>query len=273
MKLSKIIMLAGISLMPMFMNSCDDDNEYTPGNPPGKYDVSFEEESSNLAIGLSDETFEIKVVRTSGEGELTVPIEVLQKPDFFTVPSSVTFAAGETETTLDVAIGEGMENFVNYTFRLKIPEEYTNPYKAEAGSPLLNITVLKEDYKTYAIGVFTENVLFGQSWEQVLEYSEILDMYRFPDLIASGTHFYFKWNGLSDDDCELYFCDDEGNEVSVYETGYQHSTYGMISANFLYDTWTGFDASENTFYFPIEFTVSAGTFGDDYDTFTITQRY
>lgn len=259
--------------MTIFMGSCsDDDNDYTAGKPAGKYDVSFEEEGK-IALALTDDKFDVTLTRANGDGELTVPVEVVEKPDFMTVPSSVTFAAGETEKSIEITIGEDMENFVDYALRLRVPEEYTQPYVEDAGSPQLNIIVLKEDYKPYALGEFTENVLFGQSWEQLLEYSEIMDMYRLPNLIASGTHFLFKWNGKSGDDSELFFCDATGKKIEKYASGYVHPSYGMIYANFLYANWTGFDADENAFYFPLEFTVSAGSFGKNYDTFTIIEKY
>ena len=48
----------------------------------------------------------------------------------------------------------------------------------------------------------------------------------------------------------------------------------MVMANILADkNWMGFDATKNTFHFPIEMTVSAGPFGAGYDTYTITSRY
>lgn len=273
MKLNKLFLLAGVAMLSFGMSSCSDDDDYTPGAPSGKYDVSFANEEAKVVLSLDDATFTVDVTRANGDGELTVPVEVLQKPDFFTVPQSITFAAGETEKTLEIAIAEGMENFVDYNLRLRIPEAYTQAYKEDAGSPMLNMTVLKEDFKPWAEGVFRENILFGQAWNQTLEYSEIKDIYRLPDLIASGTPFLFKWNGKADDESELYFCDSEGKKIANQASGFVHKTYGMIIANFLYNVWMGFDSAEQTFYFPIEFTVSAGSFGTNYDTFTITKKY
>lgn len=273
MKLNKLFLLAGVAMLTFGMSSCSDDDDYTPGAPSGKYDVSFANEEAKKVLALDDKTFTVDVTRANGDGELTVPVEVLQKPDCFTVPQSITFAAGETEKSLEIAVADGMENFVDYTLRLRIPEAYTQAYKEDAGSPMLNMTVLKEDFKPWAEGVFRDNIIFKQAWNQTLEYSEIKDTYRLPDLIATGTHFLFKWNGKADDDSELYFCDSEGAKIAIQATGFVHPSYGMIMANFLYTEWLGFDSAKETFYFPIEFTVSAGTFGANYDTFTITKKY
>ena len=66
----------------------------------------------------------------------------------------------------------------------------------------------------------------------------------------------------------------DGKKTVKFATGYVHAKYGMVMANILADKkWMGFDATKNTFYFPIEMTVSAGSFGDNYETYTITSKY
>ena len=107
-----------------------------------------------------------------------------------------------------------------------------------------------------------------------MEYSAIKEIYRLPNLIAEGTHFYFKWDGTDADDQTIYFCDADGKKTVKFATGYVHAKYGMVMANILADkNWMGFDETDNTFYFPVEMTVSAGSFGAGYDTYTITSRY
>ena len=274
MKLNKIFLLAGIAVAGMWMSACSDDDDYTPGQPAGQYDVSFVDEGGMAVLALEDRSVTFTLTRANGEGELTVPLEVVQKPDFVQIPSSATFKAGETETEVKATIGEGMENFVEYVIRVNIPENLTNPYADASGSPMYNMVILKEDYAPWAEGVFAENVLFGQEWEQTLEYSAIKEIYRLPNLIAEGTHFYFKWDGTGADDQTIYFCDADGKKTVKFATGYVHAKYGMVMANILADkNWMGFDETDNTFRFPIEMTVSAGSFGAGYDTYTITSRY
>lgn len=274
MKLNKIFLLAGIAVSSLWMGACSDDDDYTPGKPAGKNDVSFVDEGGKTVLALEDQAFTFTVTRANGDGELTVPLNVVQKPDFVQVPTSVTFKAGETEKEVEVTIGEGMENFVEYAIRINIPEELTNPYAETSGSPMYNMVILKEDYAPWAEGVFTENVIFGQQWEQTLEYSAIKEIYRLPDVFAPGTHFFFKWDGTDADDQTIYFCDADGNKTVKFATGYVHAKYGMIMANILADkNWMGFDSSDNTFYFPMEMTVSAGSFGANYETYTITSKY
>lgn len=274
MKLNKIFMLTGIAAAMFCMSACSDDEDYVPGKQAGSENVYFSNDEGSVALDLSENKFTFEVSRENGTGELTVPLEILQKPDFFTVPTSVTFAAGETQKTLEVTIGEGMENFVEYALRIRIPEKYTQPYKDDAETPLLNMTILKEDFAPWAEGTFTDNILFEQSWDQTLEYSPIKDMYRLPNLIAAGTHFYFKWDGTDAKDQKIYFCNANGEEVSSFNSGYVHASYGMIVAYVLNeDNWMGYNSEDKTFYFPLEFKVSAGSFGSSYETFTITNRY
>ena len=105
MKLNKIFLLAGIAVAGMWMSACSDDDDYTPGQPAGQYDVSFVDEGGMTVLALEDQSFTFTLTRANGEGELTVPLEVVQKPDFVQIPSSATFKAGETETEVKATIG------------------------------------------------------------------------------------------------------------------------------------------------------------------------
>lgn len=123
-----------------------------------------------------------------------------------------------------------------------------------------------QDFKTIATGVFTEQILFGQSWEQVLEYSASQDLYRWPNLIVEGTHIYFKFDGQT-----MLFTDADGNVGKSFATGYDHPNYGMIMMNILDGYEMGYDAETNEFFFPASMTVSAGSFGADYEFYEVKE--
>lgn len=260
-----IALLAGVS-------SCTDDYDYDAASPvvEGNSGVAFLTDTKKTVLNADDNSFTIEMVRTNTNGELTVPL-IANAPAEIQVPQSVTFADGEAEAEVEITVGN-VEMCKSYPLSISIPQEYTDAYDEDREGFISFLTnVVKEDYKLVANGVFTENILFGESWNQPLEYSEILDIYRLPDLIVGGTNFYFKWDGTSNDDQVFYFCDDEGNKVTSFATGYVHSRYGMIMANVLSGTFIGCD--ENTLYLPFSFTVSAGSLGADYDTYTITETF
>ena len=269
MKINKIFLLAAMALTGMGLASCSSDDDFTPGKPAGSNNVYFTNQAAQ-ALDLSASSSTITLGRADAGSALSVPLKQLQVDPVFTVPATAEFAAGATETEVTIQISGDAEPFTDYQLRLAIPEEYTSPYIQKDDVPELNIFVHKEDYVLYATGTFNENVLFGNSWEQTIEYSATLDVFRMPGVFASGTNWYFLWNEKSGDDCEFSWCNASGKAVSKFDTGYVHSSYGMIAANDISDdkTFVGYDADDNTFYFPLEFTVSAGSFGSDFDTLT-----
>ena len=269
MKINKIFLLAAMALTGMGLASCSSDDDFTPGKPAGSNNVYFTNQAAQT-LDLSASSFTITLGRTDAGSAVSVPLKQVQVDPVFTVPATAEFAAGETETEVTIQISGDAEPFTDYQLRLAIPEEYTSPYIQKDDVPELNIFVHKEDYVLYATGTFNENVLFGDSWEQTIEYSATLDVFRMRDVFVSGTNWYFLWNEKSGDDCEFSWCNASGKAVSKFDTGYVHSTYGMIAANDISDdkTFVGYDADDNAFYFPLEFTVSAGSFGSDSDTLT-----
>lgn len=273
MKLKNIFGLMLLSVLTL--SSCSDDDDYVKGNQTNEngYNVYFSaDNSASLAIGMNDTEIEIKLERdiTENSAALTVPVNYnVIDAGAFTAPKSVTFNEGETEAVIKVAVNPELEMFKNYMLSLSIPEEYTNQYDAESGAPKFLTTIVKEDYKPAAYGVYN-NWYYEQEWEQVLDYSEVLGLYRLTDVIYEGTSFYFYWNLAEDGTQTCYFTDSKGNKVDSFFSGIVHSTYGKVNCNVLYNNPTGM-LQQNVFYFPFQWVVSAGSFGAGYDTYTVTE--
>ena len=102
------------------------------------------------------------------------------------------------------------------------------------------------DYKAFGTGTYTSE-MFGNIGTVNVEYSEVGNRYRIKDLWAEGHGFSFSPNG---------------SKVTVYpssmETGFNHPSYGMVSAT---DQGSTYDEGTKTFTFNFKFTVSAGSFG------------
>ena len=264
-------------LSVLTLSSCSDDDDYVKGNQTNEngYNVYFSDDNSaSTAIGFGDTELEIKLERdiTDNSAALTVPVKLnVIDNGVFTAPESVTFAEGETEAIIKITIDENMEMFKNYMLSLSIPEEYTHQYDVESGSPKFLMTIIKEDYKPAATGVYN-NWYYEQEWEQVLEYSEVLDLYRLTDVIYEGTSFYFYWKVAEDGSQKCYFTDSKGTKVDSFFSGIVHSTYGNVNCNVLYENAMGM-LQQNVFYFPFQWVVSAGSFGAGYDTFTVTEWF
>ena len=133
---------------------------------------------------------------------------------------------------------------------------------------MIDFTILREDYVPFAEGVYVTEFL-GASWDDVLEYSPMLDQYRFSEWIA-GYPLTFKWDRSTETNPgQVLVMSDK------YTTGYSHPTYGMVSAvttdkdsEFLF-LKGGYTDGSDVFYFDFKWTVSAGTFGIHPDYFIV----
>ncbi|MBQ9523787.1 MAG: hypothetical protein IJR69_01495 [Bacteroidaceae bacterium] len=272
--------LVSLALVLGFTACNKNDYEYEPGKEAATDNLAlYFDDEENLTLALADNEVEITLNRVNTEGELTVPLIVNTAPDFVTVPETATFAAGEDKTTIKLTIGEGMEAFTKYLIKISIPEEYTQPYDVDSGSPVYSFTITKEDFATVAKGVFTSTVAWKSSWENDLEFSNFLNLYRFPDLIASGTHIYFHFDMDAEGNQEFYFTDASGNHITKFSTGYIHPSYGEMTAtvnegyDMGYDEFVDEETGQpvNEFYWVWKITVSAGSFGENYQTYDVTE--
>ena len=285
--------LVSLALVLGFTACNKNDYEYEPGKATTNDREVFFDDEENLTLALTDNEVEITLNRANAEGELTVPLNVVVAPDFVKVPQSATFAAGEEQTTVKLTIGEDMKPFVKYLVKISIPEEYTQAYSEDAGSPVYSFTILKEDWADIAEGVFTSTVALTGSWKQELQYSEYMNLYRFPDLFVNDTHAYFHYDGFipvtekteeGNDTTYLkedfYFTDAAGKHIKKFAIGYVHSTYGMLSANINEKYDMGYVEGINPesgepiyeFYWVWGITIPDGRgFGEDYQYYDVTE--
>lgn len=271
MKINKIFLMAGLAVMSLMATSCSDDDDYTAGKPAGSQDISFFNEY-NPVLGLTDTQFEITLHRTNASGEQTVPLEVLQCADVLSCPTQATFASGDTLAHVTVAVSSEAKAFEEYILRVRIPEEYTNPYAPKMGTPQINLNVMKEDYKVLYQADFT-SWFFEETWPIEIEYSEYLDLYRIKDLYVNGYNYYYKLGKKAEDgSIPMTMCSSDGVVTKEQACGYVHPTYGMISTTWLSDNFTGYDPGDDAYYIPFQWTVSAGSFGAGYESFKITAQ-
>jgi len=269
MKINKIFLLAAMALTGMGLSSCSDDDDYTPGKAAGSYNVYFVDEADQ-AVDLSATSFTIKVGRADAGSALSVPLKQLQVASVFTVPSTVEFAAGQSEAEVAIQMSSDAEAFTDYTLRLAIPEEYTSPYKQQDYVSEMNIRVHKEDYKPYAkIEYSNGDFFFGGSWEEEMTYSETMGMYRMAPY-AAGYYMFIKIA----DDGSITVCNSAGKAYTGGTlAGFTYSDYGDVSANWDTSAYSGYDEASDTYYILYKWTVSAGSFGSNYDWFKIISKY
>ncbi|MBQ8098737.1 MAG: hypothetical protein IJ244_04370 [Bacteroidaceae bacterium] len=286
MKLNKIFLLAGVAAMSLSMASCDDD-DYSPGKEPGTLNTFFVNQE-NKVLDLEDMSFQFTISRKDGTGELTVPLKVIETAPCFTVPTSVTFAAGETSKDLTVQVDTTMEAFKNYPLRITIPEEFTNPYVNQPDSlSILSITVLKQDYAPYGL------IAFYDGWNEEgvrkeIQYSTVQDLFFIPDAHGEGYGYYIDVKA----DSSIVVTDNVGNtNSSRMNTAYTHPTYGPVYAQWNSELKHGKDKDnggypiglvddedENgnkigIYFIPFTWRVAAGSFGTYSDYFYFLEVY
>lgn len=274
--------LVSLALVLGFTACNKNDYEYEPGKEAATDNLAlYFDDEENLTLAITDTEVEITLNRVNTEGELTVPLIVNTAPDFITVPETATFAAGQDKTTVKLTIGEGMEAFVKYLVKISIPEEFTQPYDVDSGSPVYSFYLLKEDWAKVADGVFYSSVALTGSWEEELEYSDYLDLYRLPELFypfGSTSNVYFSFNVDSEGKQDFYFTDANGNHIVKFGTGYVHPSYGELMANIIEDEGLGYEEyideesgePVNVFSWYWKINVDAGSFGDNWQYYEVT---
>lgn len=248
------------------ITSCSEEVEYTPASPAAvetsEYYFTSGTETA-ITIGTDDKTIVAEINRANTEGEATIDLIVANPNEkLFTIPTSVKFADGEATAEVVIEVSDDLEFFKDYQFSLQIAEKYTNPYIAENNNPKLHFTVQRDDYTPFAIGMYN-SWFWEEEWEAVLQYSPSLDLYRFKGCWGYGYDVTLK---LDPETLEFEMTAD------AFASGYVHPSYGMVTAE-VYNKGAAnyFDPETETFFFAYKWTVSAGSFGTGYDSFTVTE--
>ena len=253
-KLALVAITAGIA----FTSCQQEELPYEVGAPAAQDSavVYFADNFSSVVLQLSDSAFQIAIGRTATEAA-TYQLNATFEEDVngnIQVPSTVTFDEGDLDTTITVTVTD-IELMKNYTVKLAIDEAWVNPY-AVGENIVLQFNVKREDFVPYAVGTYVDYFLYGPDspYEMVLEYSPSSDMYRISDCWGmGGGNLTFTWDGA------------EAINVTskTIATGYVHSKYGMVSANYLNDQcYAAVEGNIVQMVFMINWTVSAGSFGD-----------
>ena len=266
-----IIALIGFVLLAV---SCEDEikREPSPNPNPNSSGVYFSNDnSSKIAVAIDATGFSIVISREKTDGQLSV--NLLTETvfgDIFSVPQSVTFAAGEAEKEIEIGVSDKAELMKSYYLSITIndPDHQPNPYAQSTIYPRIELNIVKEDFAPYATGIY-ESEFFEEAWQAVLEYSPATGLYRFSDCWMPDYHVLFAWDQATD---EVEMQGIQNGDYVQITTGYVHPTYGMVYAFY---SETSYDRGSSTFTFPIQWRVilngSWASFGSFPDSFTITQ--
>ena len=171
--INKIFLLGALIGLVAFLGCSEDDlikPTPSPEIPAGNQGVYFPK-SNKAAFELLTEDaaeIEITIARNASEGAVDVPItQEVNDDNIFVVPASVSFAAGETETTFKVTFPNAVVDKA-YNLKLNVSgDQYVNPYVEGVPYVATKVTVSEpEDWVWETVGplVFVDGA-FSHIWE------------------------------------------------------------------------------------------------------------
>lgn len=157
-------------------SACSSDDDYTPGPQAEGAQVYFSNESATTyAIGPDDASVAIDVLRSAKEEEIEVPILATIADEYaglFNVPETVSFAAGESKTSLVITFDRSrLTDGASYAIALAVDDPtMTTPYGAAVLN--LNLTV-PEPWRSLGTGLFSDAFLFEKTYKLEIQQHEL----------------------------------------------------------------------------------------------------
>ncbi len=242
---------------------------------------------STYIVPLSAKNVKVLVKRDVSTGAVSIPIkESYDTSKCFTLPTVINFPAGQSEVTIEVPF-TNLKPFVKYAFTLKMDDSFCTVYQELPGTQTFQAVVQQEDFYTAATGTYSD-WWYEDTWDQIVEYSPLLKVYRLPDLWVAGTAFFFGIGKAPEGAPAGYFSITNYNGTKVEDdlyqtpTGINHKTYGAVSTQ----NYLGLKYAKNTFakdmttdgkmkvgskiQFVRKFVVKAGSFGVGAEVLEIT---
>lgn len=212
--------------------ACSSDDDYQWATASGEQVYFSNEIASQQNISMTDGSFTIPINRVNKSGSITVNLAAEDADGFFTVPSSVSFADGQTEAGIVISYNpEDMVYDVFHKLTLKIASaDYTTPYGLSEIT--FNAGALSS-YKSLGNGTLVEDYLWGYETavdiRQNQENKNVFRIYNASRPVSNGgeTSPYLEITICQPGDVIrnvpvtkndlVYFAD--------YNSGYHHGTY------------------------------------------------
>ena len=157
MKLNKLF-LGLLGLTAMVMSSCSDSDDYQWATASGEQVYFSNELPATQEISFDASSFTIPVSRVNTSSSITVPISIESDDNFFSAPSSISFAAGEATTNLTISYDpDSLEYDAYKNVTVTLGSEYTTPYGNSAYTFKGGIA---SPYKSIGKGKMTDNFWF-----------------------------------------------------------------------------------------------------------------
>lgn len=223
MKVNKYIIGMFVATATLFV-SCNTDNEgdIYNGTTMG---VTFATGTQSVSFPSTGyEGFDVEVLRAKSSEATTINLSATlvvgdkeqELPASITVPSSVSFAAGEFKTNIHVTVGD-ITPGQNYKVKISLPEEMVT---IDQTSDKV-ITVYRDyTFSSLGTGTFKSAAMAEEgedftTWEVEVQKADQISWYKAMNLYEKGYNIVFKVN--------------EANEVTVEsQPAWKHASYGEV---------------------------------------------
>lgn len=176
--LFSILMLLSLCVF----TSCEQENEgviYDANNQG----LSFTFNTFEFSAPANNPVISVPVYRAVADEAYTSSITVSTSAPGVTAPSSVSFAAGEHETTIDINLGQELGVGVKATITITLNEADTSV----GGVAETSVTAYKEYvFESLGMGTFQDNWALGGTYSVEIQKAQGFDRYRVIDPYKEG---------------------------------------------------------------------------------------
>ena len=235
--INKIFSTLGLATLLLGIGACTDEYDYTPAQQvnPDCIKASFTSDGDFMELDTdAPKSVTVTVRRENTSDEVTLALNVLRNDEnVFQIPVSVTFAAGQSTATFEIAFPNA-EIGLEYTYCIALDDDVVDPYSS---STLASTTGTIQLIQWNLLGTS------HAAW------------YRAEEPIETGMDIIFIVN--------------DDNSVSVADQPiFTDSNYGTVYVN---NSEGGgiYSAEDNTIQAALYYYCSAGYFGTYVETLTL----
>lgn len=261
-KIFKSAFVALVALIGLTMTSCVNKYDYDAATASGEQ-VYFDNSTSKVALSKDATSFTVPVLRVATTEAATIALTSTDESGIFTIPSSVSFAAGENKALVTIGYDPTKleyDDFKSITLSLS-DASYGTPYGFSslsflAGIPSPFVTIGKAkfmdswmyDAETYFDVTLQQNEINPDIYRIVNPYDEILVKGGYsPNNVKKGPSEYltFQLRHAGEEVGGAVLTRDNLVTFEPFRTGYYISNYDSGDADG--EVW-GFHVSDDTFH-------------------------
>ena len=261
-KIFKSAFVALVALIGLTMTSCVNKYDYDAATASGEQ-VYFDNSTSKVALSKDATSFTVPVLRVATTEAATIALTSTDESGIFTIPSSVSFAAGENKALVTIGYDPTKleyDDFKSITLSLS-DTSYGTPYGFSslsflAGIPSPFVTIGKAkfmdswmyDAETYFDVTLQQNEINPDIYRIVNPYDEILVKGGYsPNNVKKGPSEYltFQLRHAGEEVGGAVLTRDNLVTFEPFRTGYYISNYDSGDADG--EVW-GFHVSDDTFH-------------------------